>query len=79
MTKRYIDAIVYDAPALEYYDEHHPEQPVTEVGPLFDRQVYGFVFPLGSKLRWKVNGELLKMIENESLEKLRIQYFGNTR
>ena len=79
LTKRYIDAIVYDAPALEYYDEHHPEQPVTEVGPLFDRQVYGFVFPLGSKLRWKVNGELLKMIENESLEKLRIQYFGNTR
>ncbi len=77
LVARDIQAIVYDAPVLQYYDNSHPELPITEVGPLFDTQKYGFVLPQGSPHRIAINIALLKLQESTFAEKLRARYFGN--
>ncbi len=74
-----IDAIVYDAPVLENYDQRHPELPITVMGPVFGRHNYGIVFPPGSPLRNAVDTELLRMQENGAYDLLRTTWFGNTR
>jgi ABC-type amino acid transport substrate-binding protein len=76
LKKHQIAAFVSDAPALEYYEQRHPEQPVTVVGPLWDRLAFCFAFPIGSELRRAVNVQLLDMIESGDLEKIRAGYFG---
>jgi polar amino acid transport system substrate-binding protein len=77
LVKRQIDAIVYDAPILQYYDAQHPELPITEVGPVFDRQGYGFGFPLKSPVRHDINEALLRLIESGEIDRLQKQYFGH--
>ena len=72
-----VDAIVYDAMALQWYDNSHPELPITEVGPIFERKYCAFALPLGSPLRHNLNTALLKRHESGFIEALRKQYFGD--
>ncbi len=46
-----IQAIVYDAPVLEYFDHQHPKLPITEVGPIFTPQKYAFALRRGNEFR----------------------------
>ena len=71
-----IQAIVYDAPVLAYYDRAHPELPLTEVGPMFDLQRYAFALPHGSPYRIPFNIAMLNLEESKFVEKLRARYFG---
>lgn len=71
-----IDAIVFNAPELEYYDLKHPELPITEVGAVFERLNCAFALPLGSPLRREVDIELLKLQEIGAVSRLRDRYFG---
>lgn len=73
-----IDAIVGDAPILEYYAHSHPERKVAVVGNLFHPDKYGFALPLGSELAQPVTLQLLGLHEDGTIEKLRLKYFGST-
>ena len=72
-----IDAIVGDAPLLQYFDYSHPELPVTEVGPIFDPQNYGIALPIGSVLRQPLNRALLQLVETGTLMDMAKRYFGS--
>lgn len=77
LVAREIQAVVHDAPVLEYYDKSHPEMPIKEVGPLFDTQKYGFALPRESPHRTAINIALLKLHDADYVERLDKQYFGN--
>ncbi len=72
-----IDAIVFDAITLQWYDNVHPELPITEVGPIFMKKGYGLALPIKSPLRQEINRSLLKQQESGFVETLRKHYFGN--
>lgn len=74
---RNADAIVHDAMTLQWYDNSHPELPITEVGPVFDKKFYGFALPIGSPLRHEINRAILEQNESGFMETLRKQYFGD--
>ena len=77
LVKKDIDAIVFDGLTLQWYDNAHPELPITEVGSLFMKKGYGFALPIGNALRHDINRSLLKQQESGFEETLRKQYFGN--
>lgn len=72
-----IDAIVGDAPVLEYYAHTNPQQPVTVVGPIFapDKYVFGLVHK--STLTRPLTVELVGAQESGLIEQIREQYFGD--
>ena len=73
---REINCIVYDAPVLQYFDNAHPELPVSEVGPIINKAPYGFAFAPGSLLRIPFNRALFNLEENGFVSTLHSQYFG---
>ena len=75
----YIAAIVRDAPVLEWFDNAHPELPVTVVGPVFKADKYGFALPSGSPLTRQVSEAILRQKDYGALDTLRARYFGTTR
>ncbi|WP_226817059.1 transporter substrate-binding domain-containing protein [Advenella sp. FME57] len=74
-----VDALVGDAPVLEYFAHSQPGQPVRLIGAVFHPDKYGFGFPLQSELLRPVTLELLGLHERGDIHKLRMKYFGNTR
>jgi len=74
-----IMAIVRDAPVLEWFDNAHPELPVTVVGPVFKPEKYGFALPSGSPLTRQVSAAILRLKDRGVLDSLRARHFGNTR
>lgn len=72
-----VDAIVGDAPILEHYAHSRPQENLSVVGNIFHPDKYGFAFPHESGLTRPVTLELLKLIEDGTVEKLRSEYFGN--
>lgn len=73
-----VDAIVGDAPVLEYYAHSRPEQKVTVVGNIFHPDKYGFAFPRGSDLAQPATLQILGLHEAGTIAKLRVKYFGNS-
>ncbi|WP_083862391.1 glycine betaine/L-proline ABC transporter substrate-binding protein ProX [Baaleninema simplex] len=71
-----VDAIVYDAPVLQYYAEHEGNGRVQTVGSIFKRESYGFAFPKNSPYLEAIDITLLKLIENGTYEELRHRWFG---
>ncbi|MCP3876116.1 MAG: transporter substrate-binding domain-containing protein [Desulfobacteraceae bacterium] len=71
-----VDAVVFDSPTILYYARNKGKGKVSVVGPLFDLQYYGFLFPQGSELRESVNRALLKLRKNGSYDKLYNKWFG---
>ncbi len=76
MLRRQVAAIVGDAPTLEYYDNSHPELPITEVGEIFQPSKYGFATPLGSSLTREISVQIVAAMEDGTLAKLHAKYFG---
>jgi len=70
------DAVVFDAPVLQFYASHDGAGKVRVVGPIFRAEDYGFAFVNGSQLRKEVDGALLSLREDGSYERLREKYFG---
>jgi polar amino acid transport system substrate-binding protein len=79
LLKGRVAALVRDAPVLEWYDNAHPELPITEVGPVFEPEKYGFALPSGSVLTRPISEAILKLKDNGTLDTLRAKYFGTTR
>lgn len=69
------DAVVFDAPVLQYYAAKEGRGRVKVVGSVFKRENYGLVFQQGSQLRKKINEALLRMREDGSYDALYQQWF----
>lgn len=72
-----IDAIVGDAPVLEYYAVSNPALPLDVVGPIFSPEKYGFALPRDSQLDRDLTIEILDDLEAERVEEIRQRYFGD--
>ena len=72
-----VDAIVYDAPALNYYASHQGKGKVKVVGPIVQQQYYGIALALNSPYRQELNIALLAIMENGSYKKIHQNWFGN--
>jgi len=70
-------AVVDDAPVLQSYDFNHPRLPITEVGPVFAPQNYGFALAIGSPFRLPLNRALLDLGESRTLAGIFHAYFGS--
>ncbi len=77
LLKKEVNAVVFDSPTILYYARNKGAGKVSVVGPLFDIQYYGFLFPQGSELREPVNRALLKLRTNGIYEKLHSKWFGS--
>ncbi|TPE64045.1 transporter substrate-binding domain-containing protein [Sandaracinobacter neustonicus] len=74
-----IDAIIGDAPVLEYHAHTHRGQRLSVVGPIFQPDKYAFALQRGSSLTRPLTIELIGAHESGRLEELRRHYFGNSR
>lgn len=75
--KRKLDAVVDDAPVLEYYVHTHPEKGMDVVGNLFSPDKYAFaVNKSKSKLVNAISLELIGLHENGELQRIKEKYFG---
>ena len=77
LLKEEVDALVFDSPTILYYARNRGAGRVSVVGPLFDIQYYGFLFPYGSDLREPVNRALLKLRKNGVYDRLYSKWFGS--
>ena len=75
---RRVDALVYDAPPLQYLASHEARGKVRLAGPLFRKESYGIAFPTGSPLRKSVNQALLTLRENGTYDRIAEKWFANT-
>lgn len=73
-----INAILGDAPVLEYYTHVHPEVRVDVVGGIFVPDKYGFALARHSPLTEPLTIELLGARERGLVEELRKKYFGDS-
>ncbi len=71
-----VDAVVYDAPVLQYEAGKLNDEKLQMVGPVFERQNYAFALQQDSTLRERLNQALLKLSEQGVGNELRKKYFG---
>lgn len=71
-----IDAIIDDAPVLEYYAHTNPQQAVSVVGPIFSPDKYAFGLPHQGSLTRRISVELIGAHESGLIEEIKARYFG---
>lgn len=77
LTVGQVDAVVYDAPTLQYYAKTIGSGKVVAVGSMFAQQPYGIAFPQDSDLlRKQIDGAILRLKENGVYDRLYQHYFG---
>lgn len=71
-----VDALIGDAPVLEYYAHTHPDRGVMVTGVIFEPDKNAFALPLHSELRRPISLELINMHRSGLTEELTTKYFG---
>lgn len=71
-----IDAIVYDAPVLEYHASHEGRGTSRIAGAIFQKQDYGILLPPNSPIRKQINESLLKLRESGAYRSIHAKWFG---
>ncbi len=79
MRDKRFDAIVFDAPVLEYYLSIHGAGDAELVGPTFKPRDYGIAFRIGSDLRRQVDDALLSIREDGTFDQVTQKWFGSDR
>ncbi|MDB6004865.1 MAG: hypothetical protein JWR15_1852 [Prosthecobacter sp.] len=74
-----VNAVVYDAPVLQYEAGKLNDEKLQMVGPVFDRQNYSFALQQDSPLRESLNQALLKLTEQGVGNELRKKFFGEDK
>jgi len=74
--KKDVNAMVYDAPLLQYLVNRHFDGEIEVLGNLFELQDYGIAFPENSKLREPVNRILLDIIHDLEWRRTVEKYLG---
>jgi polar amino acid transport system substrate-binding protein len=70
-----VDAIIGDAPIINYYVAHTGKEDFRAVGELFKPEKYGIIYPEDSKLKDKIDQTLLEMQENGEYQEVYDKYF----
>ncbi len=76
LERGWVEAIVGDAPVLEYYVRRNPQRNLKVVGPIFQPEKYGFGLPHGSALRRAMTIEVIGAHEDGVILDLKKKYFG---
>jgi polar amino acid transport system substrate-binding protein len=76
LTDKKIDAVVYDAPVLQYIASRDDSGAVGVVGPVFHAGDYGYAFVNGSALRKDVDATLLGLRESGDYDTISAKWFG---
>jgi polar amino acid transport system substrate-binding protein len=71
-----VDAIVFDAPVLQYHAETEGKGAFQVVGPILKDEYYGMALPAGSALRKPINEALLRLMEDGAYTEIRHKWFG---
>ena len=71
------DAIVFDRPQLLYYLKEHPEKKITIAPSEYEKQGYGFAFPLHSPLVHSTNIYLLHDAETDKTARIIKEWLGD--
>ena len=71
------DAMVFDRPQLLYYLKKYPEKHLTISHPEYEKQGYGFVFPLHSPLVHPTNIYLLHDAETDKTTRIIKEWLGD--
>ncbi len=71
-----VDAVVYDAPVLQYIAARDGRDSDSVTGPVFRPEDYGFAFRNGSGLRKPVDATLLSLREDGTYDRLSQRWFG---
>jgi ABC-type amino acid transport substrate-binding protein len=74
-----VQAVVYDAPVLQYEAAKSNDTSLHMVGPVFERQNYAFALQQDSLLRERLNQALLLLSEEGVGSALREKYFGEPK
>ncbi|MDE0117320.1 MAG: glycine betaine/L-proline ABC transporter substrate-binding protein ProX [bacterium] len=75
-----VDAVVFDAPVLQFHAARAGDGEVTTVGSDFQRVQYGIMLsPHDAELRERINLALLDLVENGIYERLHDTWFGPQR
>ena len=71
-----IDAVVYDAPLLNYRVMNEYAGTLTVLESIFDRQDYAFALPQGSDLREPINRAILEYLATDAWRDTLTEYLG---
>ena len=71
------EAVLFSAPTLRYYAAHGGSGRVRLVGPEFDKGDLGFVVPVDSPLRRRVDAALLALRDDGTYQRLHKKWFGS--
>jgi len=74
-----VDAVVYDAPLLQYRVLNDYASTLEVLPNIFDRQDYAFALPEGSPLREPINRAILDYLASDDWQNLLTRYLGNER
>jgi polar amino acid transport system substrate-binding protein len=74
-----IQAIVYEAPQLQYWIATRGPSMASLVGPVFRPAKYAIAVPIGSQLRKRINEALLNMQADGSAEEIERRWFARNR
>lgn len=74
-----VNAVVYDAPVLQYEAAKLNDEKLQMVGPVFERQNYAFALQQDSPLRERLNQIILTLQERGVSSELRSKYFGENQ
>jgi len=77
MMNNEVDAIVGDAPVLEYHAYSNPKLPVSVVGNIFHPDKYGFAVGHDDPLARNLTLRILGLHESGKVQELRLKYFGH--
>jgi len=71
-----VQAVVFDAPTLQYWAAKQGNGVVRVVGPIFQPERYGIALSEGSALRKPINEALLEIFEDGTYEKIYARWFS---
>jgi polar amino acid transport system substrate-binding protein len=79
LTQGNVQAIVYDAPTLQYWAGRLGNGSLIVVGPIFRPEKYGIAVANGSTLRKAINETLLGMYEDGTYERIYGKWFSSSK
>ena len=71
-----VQAMVFDAPTLQYWAAKRGDGKLRVVGPIFAPEKYGIVVADGSPLRKRINAALLQMVEDGRYREIYNKWFA---
>lgn len=71
-----VDAVVFDAPVVLYYEKNDMDNDIEIIGEMFDKQRYGIALQQPDQLEEKINRAILNLKESGQYDLLYRKWFG---